>query len=261
MQIPVAIRPWFDLAKCLDRLADDLLVGCAPSQDDSRTFVIAVLFLQVHKSFGGSLLLAERGLPGDANAVLRGAAEAAIALHALEADPDFTKRLIGDHFSRHRKQAGVFIRNSDYTRELDQVDHSRLERTEKRADASEHGFDGELREIRWDQVAEKYCCPDLYNLIYRPLSTLGTHVNPRRMDMNLKTDEHGAILGLNRGPTTEGLDLTLQSACMILLLAARVAADLLGQRGFEDRLRFQTRRLEELADQDRRRGISCDTPQ
>ncbi len=260
MRIPVAIRPWFVLAKSLDRLADDLLDGCDPSPDDSRTFTIAVLFLQVHKSFGGSLLLAERGLPGDANAVLRSAAEATIALHALEADPGFTNRLIGDHFSRHRKQAAVFVRNPDYTRELDQADRQRLEGTAKGADASEHGFDGELREIRWDQVAEK-CCPELYNLIYRPLSTLGTHVNPRRMDENLKTDEHGAILGRNRGPTTEGLDLTLQSACMILLHAARVAANMLGQPGLEDRLRCLTRRWGELADQDRRRGTSCDTPQ
>ena len=260
MRIPVAIRPWFVLAKSLDRLADDLLAGCDPSPEDRRTFTIAVLFLQIHKSFGGSLLLAERGLPGDANAVLRAAAEAAIALHALEADPDFTNLMIGDHFSRHRKQAGVFVRSPNYTRELDQADRRRLERTATGADASEHGFDGEIREIRWDQVARKYC-PEFYDLIYRSLSTLGTHVNPLRMDENLRTDEHGVSLVLNQGPATEGLDLTLQAACMILLHAARVAANMLGQPGFEDRLRFQMRRWEELADRGRGRGTSRDASQ
>ena len=122
-----------------------------------------------------------------------------------------------------------------------------LTATASGADARRHGFDEKPSKIHWDQVARTHC-PELYDLVYRLLSTYGTHVNLHRLDEQLRTDEQGGVLGLNRGPTTQGLEFTLQSACMILLHAARVVANVLERPGFEDRLRFQLRRFADLAD-------------
>ena len=260
IQKPAVLTEWFKLAESLGRLGDDLLAGYDPPLNVEGKVTAGALFVQVQKSIRASLVLAERGLPGDANAVLRSAVESVIALHALEADPGFMVRLVGDHFSHHRKQARAFVRGFGYSQDLDQADIQRLNRTADGADAEEHGFYGKVKPIIWADEAKKHC-PILYDLVYRPLSTYGTHVSTRRLDEHLKTDQNGRVVGLNRGPTTEGLNFTLKFACGILLSAARVASNRLERPGFEDRLRFQTRRFGKLSDQDCGHGTSRDGPQ
>src|SRR6266852_7159998 len=93
-----AYKAWFDFAEELNRFGLDMLLDRDVPRHDNQRLTIAILFVRAHKSFQSSLLLAERGLIGDARVVLRSAVEGAIALNALANDAAFLDQLIEAHY-------------------------------------------------------------------------------------------------------------------------------------------------------------------
>lgn len=234
---------WTKLTSSLDRLGRDLATSVRSPAEDNRQCSIAGLFAQVYKSFRAAMILADRGFPPDANTILRSATEAAIAMHGLRSDPGFMDRLIGLHFAVHQKLARTATQEpqrKEFTPELLQ----RLDKTAKGEDAKANGFEGSVTPIIWEQVADRHC-PDLY-LAYRALSTNGTHVNLDRLADQVEVDAAGATVTLKIDPTTQELEDTVAFACTILLAAARVFVTTFGRCEFEERLRFQHDRIDEL---------------
>ena len=228
-------KPWFELADDFNRLGHALMDGHRTPLDDNRKLMASGVFVLVHKSFQAALILAEVGLSGESNTILRRAVEGAIALHALESDPRFVARLMGSYLSNQEKVAQMVTCSSDYRGHLDAEQVGRLQATAQGNDTRSlcspvGGF-----RINWEQEAKDHC-KDLYDLVYRPLSQHGTHITIGTIHQQFSTDEHGKINAIKLGPDTEGLELTLKFACLILAGAARAFANMFGKQQFGDRL-------------------------
>ncbi|WP_050425901.1 DUF5677 domain-containing protein [Bradyrhizobium tropiciagri] len=107
-------KAWFAYALDLNRIGFDLLRNATTAQSESAAFAIHGLFVPVHQSFQSALLLAERGLVGDARTVLRSGVEGTIAIYALHSDAAFIDRLIEAHRYNQRKAARVLLDNPAY---------------------------------------------------------------------------------------------------------------------------------------------------
>lgn len=228
-------RPWFELADGLNRLGLDMLNGHETPLYDNSRLLIAAFFVRAHKSFQAAVILAERGLTGDANTVLRSAVEGAIALHALAADPTFVQALIGAHRLNQQKLANVVLKNADYraTYAADQI--AEMETTINEVEALKADPATKPKEIKWADVAQKHC-PDLYQLLYRLLSTNGTHTNIDAVHGQLETDQAGKIVGLKAGPDPDGIVEALKAGCLAFLYGAEPFARVFPTDGIADRI-------------------------
>jgi hypothetical protein len=76
-----------------------------------------------------------------------------------------------------------------------------------------------LQDIEWASTAMKHC-PDLYQLLYRPMSTDGTHATVSTLDRFVETDEAGRIVAFKVAPDTDGIIEALSAACLLFIWAA-----------------------------------------
>jgi Family of unknown function (DUF5677) len=215
-----AYRAWFEFGDDLNRLGHEMLDGLDVPLDDNQRLTIAGLFVRAHKSLQAALTLAEMGLVGDARAVLRSAVEGAIALNALVNDATFLDQLIEAHQLHQRKRARLVLSNPDYRSIYTVEQIVQMEATINEVDAKEAAVGRKLMDINWADTAFKHC-KDLYDLLYRLLSSDGTHTT---IDSINRVFGYGAVTKrineLKVGPDIAGLVETLKSASLMFLWAA-----------------------------------------
>jgi hypothetical protein len=192
------------------------------------------------------LLLAERGLIGDSRVVLRSAVEGVIALHAVANDPEFVvDGLIAAHHFNQRKLARLVLNNPGYRETYSPEDIAMMEATVEQVDAMEVAQSKKLGEIRWADVAKKHC-DDLYQLLYRLLSSDGTHTTLNAINRYVAHDAAMQITAVNIGPDTKDLVETLKTACLTFLWAADPFARVYDRSDTSARIMEQLQRFREL---------------
>jgi hypothetical protein len=112
----------------------------------------------------------------DARVVLRSAVEGAIALNALANDATFDVQIIQAHRYNQRKTARIVLNTPEYRSGQTATQIAQMEATIKEVTDEEAATGRKFGDVNWATVAAKHC-PDLYNLLYRPLSNDGTHTN------------------------------------------------------------------------------------
>jgi len=197
-------KSWFDYALDLNRIGFDLLRDATTARSENAAFAIHGLFVRVHQSFHAALLLAERGLAGDARTVLRSGVEGTIAIYALHSDAAFVGQLIEAHHYNQRKAARVLLDNPTYLATYGAEYVTAMKAVIASVDAMETTKEAKLRDINWADVALK-CCPDLYQLMYRSLSSDGTHTTLNTLDRYVLADAKGQITSFKSAPGPEGL--------------------------------------------------------
>jgi hypothetical protein len=70
----------------------------------------------------------------------------------------------------------------------------------------------------------KYC-PDLYQLLYRNMSSDGAHATINSLTRFVETDATGRITGFKVAPDTGGLVEALSAACLLFIWAAQPFAE------------------------------------
>lgn len=214
-----AYKLWFEFAEGLNRLGLEMLQGHEVPRHDNQGVTIAALFVRGHQSFQAALLLAERGMLGDARVVLRSAVEGAIALNALANDAAFVDQLIAAHRLNQRKIARLTLNNPIHRSFYAPAEIAQMQETVSEVDAEEAVAGNKLSDINWADVAVKHC-KDLYELLYRQLSGDGTHTNINAIHRHLQFDATGQLTGMKVGPTTDDLIGVLKGACLMFLWAA-----------------------------------------
>jgi len=215
-----AYKAWFDFAEELNRFGLDMLRDRDVPRHDNQRLTIAILFVRAHKSFQSSLLLAERGLIGDARVVLRSAVEGAIALNALANDAAFLDQLIEAHYYNQRKTARLILNDPIYRAGHSPEQIAQMEATVQDVDAREKIVaPRKFGDPNWADVASKHC-KDLYQTLYRLLSADGTHTTINAIHRHVTYDANEQITDLKIGPDTSSLIETLKAACLMLLWAA-----------------------------------------
>lgn len=219
MRTTAPSKPWFDYALDLNRIGLDLLRQAKTASSDNALFTMHGIFVRTHQSFQAALLLAERGLIGDARTVLRSGIEGAIAIHALAADPAFVQRLIEAHHINQRKIARLLLGNPQYLASYGAAEIGAMQRVVRDVDAMEAAPKPKLREINWADVALKHC-PDLYQLLYRSFSSDGTHATLSSLDRYVITDTKLQITAFKAAPDGAGVVEVLSAACLLFMWAA-----------------------------------------
>ncbi len=214
-------KVWFDCAHELSRFALAMVAGLdMPPLADIQHFTLAALFIRAHQSTQAALILAERGMIGDARTVLRSASEGVIAMYGLAADPGFIDQVVYDYQLNQQKLARVVLDEPAFRKSYSPAEIAQMEATCREVAALRANIDETKRRkaIIWDQIAAKHC-PDLYTLIYRPLSMDGTHTNMDAINRHVQTDKSGRVVGLKGGPDAEGIQEVLKFATLVLLWA------------------------------------------
>lgn len=212
-------KAWFDYALDLNRIGVDLLRNATTACTENAIFAMHGIFVRTHQSFQAALLLAERGLIGDARTVLRSGFEGAIAIQALVADPAFVQRLIEAHHLNQRKVARLLLANPDYLATYGPAEISAMQAVVANVDAMETAPNPKLRDINWADIALNHC-PDLYQLLYRSFSSDGTHVTLTSLDRYVEADANMQITAFKAAPDGEGVVEALSAACLLFMWAA-----------------------------------------
>lgn len=229
-------RQWFEFAESLNRLGLDILRELEVPESDRLKVAMTTLFIRAHQSFQAALVLAERGLLGDARALLRSAIEGAIALNALNKDAEFLSQLTDAHQFNLRKKARLILKNSGYRSYYEPEQIREMEETIRSVDSIDamriSSGKEKLSDIVWANVANMHC-PDLYDLIYRALSEDGTHTNINSMNRHMEYDAQGSFSGFKVGPSISDLVTVLDAACLMFLWAARPFASVTAKEFIE----------------------------
>jgi hypothetical protein len=228
-------KSWFDYALGLNRIGLDLLKRASSVPTDPRLFAMHGHFVRAHRSFQSALLLAEVGSIPDARTIVRSGTESAIALHALANDPNFVDKMVEAHHLHQRKVARIVLDTPAYLAVYSVQDIAAMHAAIATADSLEASLQGvadaeanaagtppkkrKLLDIEWAATAMKYC-PDLYQLLYRSLSSDGTHATVNSLDRTLKTDASGRAIAFKVAPDTTGLVEAVSAACLLFIWAA-----------------------------------------
>jgi hypothetical protein len=210
-------KSWFDFALDLNRIGFDLLRRAKTSGAESALFAMHGLFVRAHQSFQAALVLAERGLIGDARTVLRSGFEGAIAIQALATDAGFVQRLIDAHRINQRKMARIVL--DEYRAEYSPAEIAIMQTVKDEVDALEVPPNAKLQDIKWAEVARNHC-PDLYQVLYRSFSSDGTHATIASIDRYVITDGNMQAIGFSAAPDGEGAVEVLSGACLLFFWAA-----------------------------------------
>jgi hypothetical protein len=236
---------WFQFAEDLNRFSLSILWNHEVPSADNQKVTTCALFVRAQQSFQAAVLLAELGMLSDARVVLRSAVEGAIALHGLEGDNTFIDQLVEAHRIYQRKIARLVLTNPDYKASHSAEQIKQMEETINEIDSIEAAKGGNLRDIKWDQVATKHC-KDLYDLLYRLLSSDGTHTNLNAIQRFLSFDKNDELVGMKVGPDVTDLVDVLSMACLMLLWAVGPFIRVFAKQGYEEKLQEYMRRFTEL---------------
>ena len=211
-------KQWFELADDLNRLSFELLQKHEAPLADRQRFTFSGLFVRAHQSFQAALILIERGMIGDARAVLRSGAESTIALYAVAHDPQFVDKIIGDEYYNQKKMASITLETPEYRALYSQSEIERMKATIADIDRIRADPNAEIKiqGIIWEQIARKVC-PDLYTLIYRSLSWDGTHVSANSLTRYFNYDAAGRATSLKVAPEIADVPDALLFACNSIL--------------------------------------------
>lgn len=215
-------KAWFEFADELNRHGLDTLRGHQTSLDNQQ-LLMSGFFVRAHQSFQAALILCEKGMIPDARGVIRSAVETAIASAALAADTAFVDRLISADSQHKLTYALVLLEDADYKSRYSSAEIAKLEEVRKNIEAIDKKSSRAPKNINWKDVADKHC-KDLYIALYRLLSSDGTHTTIDVMNRYFESNELGQITALKMGPDHEGLEETINAACLTFLWAASAFA-------------------------------------
>ena len=193
-------KAWFDYATTLVQLGLEILAPLETPLGDERLMYLNTAFVRVHQGLQAVLLLAERGVIGDARVIIRSGVEFAIAINALANDAGFVEKMKDAHFRSRRTLTHAVKLHfaSEYTTEqLAHMDEAIAEadRRETAKGLDSKGRKIELSDIKWEQVANMHSL-ELYQLLYRSMSADGTHATLDALQRYLVVDARGEITGL-----------------------------------------------------------------
>jgi hypothetical protein len=238
-------KVWFDYAEDLNRIGLAMLKGHEAPLHDRQRFLISLFFIRAHESFQAAILLAERGLIGDARTVARSAVESAIALIAVAADSSFPDQLIAAHRKQQLTVANLILGDADYRDCLSQDEVAKAEVLAAEVEALKGHPEKAPKAINWADVANKHC-KDLYHVLYRMLSADGTHATVVALDRYVEADANMQITALKFGPVKAGIVDTTSAASLTFIWAALHFAHAFGKNDMVKRIEQSHQRFIEL---------------
>ena len=211
-------KQWFGFAQELNLFGSVAIRAHTFDQRDTRQLTISALFIRSHQSLQAAIILVERGMIAEARTILRTLVEGAIAQIALVVDVGVIDQLVAAHHKHQLTVSREMLADEKYREQLSQAQIAQLEATVSELELLKAIPGKEPRLINWADLAKKHC-PELYLLLYRPLSSDGTHTTVDAINRHIEADEEFRITGLKGGPELTDVVDTLSIACLSFIWA------------------------------------------
>lgn len=205
-----------------------------PSKSDSQKLLEAAFYRRAIQSIQAVVVLAERGMTGDARTVLRACVETAILQRRVALDATFLTRLEERHDCHRWKLANAFLKDPQAMRELPRDDVELLKTTVDEINAQYR--DRKPTDIDLHDVAASVGGMMLYNIFFRMMSGDAAHGTLNSLVRHVATDKGGNITGLRFGPQLDDLACTLSATATVLLFVLDAAIESFALAEFRPRL-------------------------
>jgi len=206
---------WFELLEDCNRLAMSVLPCLRPGTADNQKLLESAHFAKALQSIQAVVLLAERGMVGDARTVLRSCIETAIFQRKMQQDPSFADKLAERHEYHRVKIVNALLDDAASRAELTPAQVESMQAVVAEIQAKYPGR--KLSDISLFNVATSVNGLALYNLIYRSASGDAAHTTLDSLVRHVVVDKNDDITGLRFGPQVEGLADTLSAAVSVVL--------------------------------------------
>lgn len=233
----------FDFAEELNRQAHEVLFNIDAHNQDIEEVLIASLFLRTIHTYQGVILLVERGMIAQARMLARCMFDSLFPLCAIVRDENrevYREFVLVDHITRRK-----FVRKYRKLATAEEKNLKILEDLETELESEIK--DGDIKEIRTVDWAEKAGLLDWYNSIYSTLSNT-VHSNVRDLEHYYVRNHENQIKEFKWWPDDTGIEDIFITVFQIIITCMLAVAEFFNQRqidkikGFQQRLDDITRR-------------------
>ncbi len=202
-----------NFAKKLNEVAHRALFCAKVTRTDLQHVLLAALLQRGMKTFQAAVLLAERGLPEEAQVALRTLLEVTFKTMAVAKSNEVALAFVAEDETHRRK----FI-NKYKLLSASAQDPAHLSELETLLDATAKRIrETGATELKTYWFAEKAGLLDLYNSAYAVLSST-THVGVRTLESALDIGPDGLVARMKYGFSDAGIEATLATAFEALLM-------------------------------------------
>lgn len=193
-----------------------MLFGASVNANDLQQLLLATLLHRALTSYQASVILAQRGLPQEAQVMLRTLLEVTFKIVAIAKDSAVGRAFVQEDELHRRK----FLNKFKLLNPLLQ-DPATLSVLESLQSAiAQRIKDADVKELKTQWFAKKAGLSDFYNSAYAVLSD-SVHANVRTLERALNVDDSGNLLSLNYGFSDNDFDIHLLTAAEALIFCLR----------------------------------------
>lgn len=215
-RIQLAHAKSFDFAWRLNELAHQALFGTKADPQHLQQLLLVTLEHRALTSYQGVVLLAERGLPSEAQVVLRTLLEVTFRIVAIAKNEDVGRAYVLEDQLHRRK----FINKYKLLDEELRTEVSEAVLNDLKAAIDQKINDQEIKELKIQWFAKRAGLESFYNSAYAVLSE-SVHVNSRSLQSALSLDDDDNLVALDYGPNDRDLDDHIYTAAEALFLSLR----------------------------------------
>lgn len=216
---------FFQLAYALNIYGHKTKFECKINGNNILHVVAISLYLRILNSYASLILLTERNLEHDAEAIARVALEALFYLKRIIESPSFVEEFVK---SDQKNRLKLMNLAKDETSGVTDIFRQDLKRFDSLyAELKSQVEEEEIKELKAYEVAEDAGLKELYNYAYRTLCQ-SVHPNPRSLSRYVTWDKNGEAKEIIPIPISDSIPRVLGTGIMTLIMATRLIGSLFG---------------------------------
>lgn len=206
-----------DFAYRLNEFGNRALFSVGVPQDDRRRLLLSTLLGRILTAFQASIIVCERGLPLEAQVLLRTVLEITFKVVAIANDEEVAQLFMDEGLINKRKKYEKLqkITSTDFQAQLDEMreGHQKLAARIK---------DEGIKALTAFDFAKRAGLENFYHSAYSVLSD-AVHATVNTLDETLNLDSQGELVGLRYGFSDKNLDDHMFTACESLIISLKAA--------------------------------------
>ena len=207
---------WFLLCEDINRFSHSTMLTITIHNKYLPEIIGASLYIKAMSNFQGVILMAERGMINEANALLRCLLECEFAIVAVDKDKKIVDQFVledqlqrRDYLKAYKRNKKAGIAHPEDAPSLEEIDNL-LQDIDNQIEKKN------IKKLTKRDLAEKAGLLTIYDSAYKVLS--GTiHVNARDLEQYLELNDDGEIKGFLWGPDVEEIYSILFTAAESML--------------------------------------------
>ena len=223
---------WQAFAARLKEAGEQLCRAITHTTAPDQALIIALLYARAYQSFQAAIVLAAKGLDGDARTIIRSCVEGAIAIAATMKDAAFVDQLVDDDLARRLTWARITLDNESLHEGLTPEQLANLREFVTREGTSQR----QRKRINWEKIAGTTEARVLYHLHYRKMSW-HTHVGIESLNNYAVLGANDEVIGVQCSATAIPAVETASIACDAFFWVSIFTAEFFGLADLQKHIR------------------------